>query len=41
MEMSDLYETDFALWSERRADALRRRAGNEIDEILAQDFWPE
>src|SRR5215471_14459931 len=25
------YETDFALWSERQADALRRRAANEID----------
>jgi hypothetical protein len=29
--MNDLYGTDFALWSERQADALRRRAANEID----------
>jgi hypothetical protein len=27
----DLYETDFALWSEQQAQALRRRAANEID----------
>jgi hypothetical protein len=29
--MSDLYEQDIAMWSERQADALRRRASNEID----------
>ena len=29
--MSDLYDTDIAAWSERQADALRRRAANEID----------
>jgi len=31
--MSDakLYDTDFALWSGRQADAIRRRADNEID----------
>ena len=29
--MSDLYETDFVLWAERQADALHRRAANEID----------
>jgi hypothetical protein len=29
--MSDLYDTDFVLWSERQADALRRRASNEVD----------
>lgn len=29
--MSDLYETDFALWAERQAHALRHRAGDEID----------
>jgi hypothetical protein len=29
--MSDLYEDDILLWSERQADALRRRAANEID----------
>jgi hypothetical protein len=29
--MNDLYETDILLWSERQADALRRRAANEID----------
>src|SRR5262245_8469496 len=28
--MSD-YDTDILLWSERQADALRRRAANEID----------
>ena len=30
-DVSDLYDSDFALWSERQADALRRRDGNEID----------
>jgi hypothetical protein len=29
--MSDPYEDDIAAWSERQADALRRRASNEID----------
>jgi hypothetical protein len=29
--MSDLYDTDIAAWSEVQADALRRRATNEID----------
>ncbi len=29
--MTDLYDTDVALWSEQQADALRRRATNEID----------
>jgi hypothetical protein len=29
--MADLYEDDILLWSERQADALRRRAANEID----------
>ncbi len=29
--MSDHYEIDIALWSERQADALRRRASNEVD----------
>jgi len=29
--MSDLYDTDAAAWSEQQADALRRRAANEID----------
>ena len=29
--MSDLYDTDVVLWSEHQADALRRRAANEID----------
>jgi hypothetical protein len=31
MSVSDLYDTDVAAWSERQADALRRRAANEID----------
>jgi hypothetical protein len=29
--MSDLYGDDILLWSEQQADALRRRAANEID----------
>jgi len=29
--MADLYEADVVAWSEKQADALRRRAGNEID----------
>ena len=29
--MSDLYETDFVLWAKQQADALHRRAANEID----------
>jgi uncharacterized protein DUF29 len=28
---SDLYEDDILLWSEQQAEALRRRAANEID----------
>ena len=31
MTASDLYDTDSAAWSEQQADALRRRAFNEID----------
>jgi Domain of unknown function DUF29 len=34
-----LYDTDIALWSERQANALRRRAGNEIDwENVAEEI---
>ena len=29
--MADLYNTDVAVWAERQASALRRRAANEID----------
>jgi hypothetical protein len=29
--MSDLYDTDVVTWAEQQADALRRRAANEID----------
>jgi hypothetical protein len=29
--MSDLYETDILAWSEKQAEALRRRAANEVD----------
>ena len=29
--MTDLYDTDIAAWAEQQADALRRRASNEID----------
>jgi hypothetical protein len=37
--MSDLYETDIALWAERQAAALRRRANNEIDwENVAEEI---
>ena len=37
--MSDLYETDTALWAERQADALRRRASNELDwENVAEEI---
>jgi hypothetical protein len=37
--MSDLYETDIALWAERQADILRRRASNEIDwENVAEEI---
>ena len=28
--MIDLYEDDILLWSERQADALRRRAGAQL-----------
>jgi hypothetical protein len=31
MSVSDLYDSDAAAWSEQQADALRRRAANEID----------
>jgi Domain of unknown function DUF29 len=37
--MADLYDADFGLWTERQADALRRRAGNEIDwENVAEEI---
>jgi hypothetical protein len=37
--MSDLYETDLALWAERQASALRRRAAKEIDwEKVAEEI---
>ncbi len=29
--MSDLYDTDATAWAESQADALRRRAANEVD----------
>jgi hypothetical protein len=29
--MSDLYEDDILLWAEQQAEALRRRAANELD----------
>jgi Domain of unknown function DUF29 len=35
----DLYEDDIALWAERQADVLRRRASNEIDwENVAEEI---
>jgi Domain of unknown function DUF29 len=37
--MSDLYEDDILLWSEQQAEALRRRAANEIDwENVAEEI---
>jgi hypothetical protein len=37
--MSDLYEDDILLWSEHQAEALRRRATNEIDwENVAEEI---
>jgi Domain of unknown function DUF29 len=37
--MSNLYEDDILLWSEAQADALRRRATNEIDwENVAEEI---
>jgi hypothetical protein len=37
--MADLYNEDIVLWSERQADALRRRAANEIDwENVAEEI---
>ena len=37
--MADLYQEDIVLWSERQADALRRRAANEIDwENVAEEI---
>jgi hypothetical protein len=37
--MSDLYDDDIAAWAEQQADALRRRATNEIDwENVAEEI---
>jgi hypothetical protein len=37
--MADLYDTDVAAWVEQQADALRRRAANEIDwENVAEEI---
>jgi hypothetical protein len=37
--MADLYDTDVAAWAEQQADALRRRAANEIDwENVAEEI---
>jgi len=37
--MSDLYEDDILLWSEQQAEALRRRAANEVDwENVAEEI---
>ena len=39
MSVSDLYDSDAAAWSEQQADALRRRAANEIDwENVAEEI---
>lgn len=37
--MSDLYETDFLLWTERQAELLRRRAAGELVNDADLD-WP-
>jgi hypothetical protein len=39
--MSDLYEDDILLWSERQADALRRRAANESTGTTLPPAGPE
>jgi hypothetical protein len=37
--MSDLYDDDILLWSERQAALLRRRAANELDwENIAEEI---
>ena len=37
--VNDLYETDFYRWTQAQADALRRRAANEIDwDRLAEEI---
>ena len=37
--MSDQYDTDILLWAEQQADALRRRAANELDwENVAEEI---
>jgi hypothetical protein len=37
--MAELYDEDIVLWSERQADALRRRAADEIDwENVAEEI---
>lgn len=37
--MSDLYEADYWTWTQRQADALRRRSGSELDwDLLAQEL---
>jgi hypothetical protein len=37
--MSDLYEADYWAWTQRQAEALRRRSGNELDwDLLAQEL---
>jgi hypothetical protein len=37
--MSELYEADIAAWAEQQADALRRRAANEVDwENVAEEI---
>ena len=37
--MSDLYDADIAAWAEQQANALRRRAANEVDwENVAEEI---
>lgn len=37
--MTDLYDADYWAWTQKQADALRRRSGNELDwDLLAQEL---
>lgn len=37
--MTDLYAADYWAWTQKQADALRRRSGNELDwDLLAQEL---
>lgn len=37
--MTDLYDADYWAWTQKQAEALRRRSGNELDwDLLAQEL---